>query len=178
MYLGYHRRVSPRSLLLSLACTLPCACAAKLPSPAPLCGTWSDGAGTTERWWIDGRDLHGEGIVRDHDGHETHEQLALIAGRRGHAYVARPGGATPVEFEPIDPMKLRYGPPPPAAVQSWMWANYNHDYPQEIRYVLLTDDRLHAEIIGPGDDEGRSLGRAHGWTLERVAACGEQEPQP
>lgn len=160
------------ALALVLACMLSGACASKLPSPEPLCGTWSDGAGMTERWWLDGDDLRGEG--KTPDGTET---LALIAGPRGHVYVAKPGDAEPTEFAPIDPSRARFGAQAPATAQVWVWANYEHDFPQEIHYVLGDDNHLTAKIAGPSDDPGEGNGRSMGWTLERTATCGE-EPSP
>ncbi len=157
--------------MLALACVLPCACASKLPNPEPLCGTWSDGAGMTERWWIDGDGLRGEGEVEGQT-----EALELLASRRGHIYVARPGGAPPTEFAPIDPARARFGVDAPATAQVWVWANYEHDFPQEIHYVLI-ENRLHAKIVGPADETGKNPGRGMTWTLERTAACGE-EKQP
>lgn len=158
--------------VLALACVLPCACASKIPDVAPLCGTWSDGD-MTERWWIDGDGLRGEGQTLDESGQvQSTELLELLASRRGHIYVARPGGGAATEFAPIDPDDTRFGRTAPTAVDVWVWANYEHDYPQEIHYALV-DDRLHAQILGPGDGPGQSLGRALDWTLERTAACSE-----
>lgn len=158
------------ALALALACVLSSACASKIPNPEPLCGTWSDGAGMTERWWIDGKDLRGKAQI---DGGT--ETLELIAGRRGHVYVAHPSGAPPTEFAPIDPATARYGTRAPALSTEWVWANYEHDFPQEIHYALGQDDRLQAVIAGPGEAPiGDHGGRMMGWTLERVAACGEE----
>ncbi len=158
------------ALALALTCVLAGACASKIPDPEPLCGTWSDGAGMTERWWLDGKDLRGEG--KTPDGSET---LELIASRGGHVYVARPGGAPPTEFAPIDPASARWGGRPPAQSIAWVWANYDHDFPQEIHYVLDVDGELHATIAGPGDEtSGDHGGRSMGWTLQRVAACSEE----
>jgi hypothetical protein len=179
VYLGYHPGMSRANYspsVLALACVLPCACASKMPDVAPLCGTWSDG-GVTERWWVEGDGLRGEGQTVDESGQvQSTELFELVSSRRGHVYVARPGGGTATEFAPIDPADSRFGRSTPAAATAWVWANHEHDYPQEIHYTLV-DDRLHAEIIGPGDGTGQSLGRAMGWTLERTATCSE-EPQP
>jgi hypothetical protein len=182
VYLGYHPGMSraihsssalAAARLLALACVLPCACASKFPDVAPLCGTWSDGS-MTEHWWIEGKGLRGEGQTLDDTGQvQSTELLELAASRRGHVYVARPGGQAPTEFAPIDPAESRFPRTAPAAAKTWVWANYEHDYPQEIHYTLV-DDHLHAEIIGPGDDTGQSLGRAMGWTLQRTAACSEE----
>jgi hypothetical protein len=175
VYLGYHPgmpRANRPSLVLLLACVLPAACASKLPSPEPLCGTWSDGANMTERWWLDGKDLRGQGEVEG-----STETLELVAGRRGHVYVARPNGVEPTEFAPIDPASARFGADAPAAAQVWVWANYEHDFPQEITYVLSDGNRLEAKIAGPSEAPGDHGGRSMGWTLERTAACGE-EPKP
>lgn len=161
-----------RSLLL--ACALPCACASKIPNVASLCGTWSDGTGTTERWWVDGDGMRGEGQTTDEAGAvQPPETLELVNSRPGHIYVARPSGAEPTEFAPIDPAQARYSLIPFPAADIWVWANYEHDFPQEIHYALV-GDHLHAKIVGPGDTE--NSGRSMGWTLERTAACGE-EPQ-
>jgi hypothetical protein len=179
VYLGYHPNMSRSHdmrlrLALALVCMLPCACASKLPNPEPLCGTWSDGA-VTERWWQDGDNLRGEGQAADEAGQvHTTEIFELVASRSGHIYVARPGGGAPTEFAPIDPADVRFDLNVPEGAQAWVWANYEHDYPQEIRYVLV-GNRLHTEIIGPGDDPGQSKGSAMGWTLERTAACGAEK---
>lgn len=137
-------------------------------SVAPLCGTWDDGHGTRERWWPDGDGLAGEGRVTGESGEATTEQLALVATEGGHAYVARPHGARATRFEPIDPRHGRYPVSgAPADVPVWLWADYDHDFPQEIRYALH-DDRLEVVLSGPGDD-----GPSHvAWTFERVEACG------
>jgi hypothetical protein len=182
VYLGYHpgmsRAIPSSSVLaaghaLALACVLPCACASKIPDVTLLCGTWSDG-GMTERWWIERDGLRGEGQTLDDSGQvQSTELLELVASRRGHVYVARPGGAAATEFAPIDPTKSRFPRDTPQTAKVWAWANYEHDFPQEIHYSLV-DDRLHAEIIGPGDDTGQSLGRAMGWTLDRTATCSEE----
>jgi hypothetical protein len=174
VYLGYHPGMSlANQTLLALACVLPCACASKIPDVAPLCGTWSDG-GVTERWWVEGDGLRGEGQTIDADGVvQSTELFELVASRRGHVYVARPGGGAATEFAPIDPAEARFERTAPATAEVWAWANYEHDFPQEIHYWLV-DGRLHTEIIGPGDDSGQSLGRAMGWTLERTAACNEE----
>jgi hypothetical protein len=167
VYLGYHPDMR-RSLLL--ACALPCACASKIPDVASLCGTWSDGAGVTERWWVDGEGLRGEGQTTSEAGEvQTTEILELVASRPGHIYVARPGGAEPTEFTPLDPTDARFSVNAPANADVWVWANYEHDFPQEIHYALI-DDHLHAKIVGPGETGEESMG----WTLERTAACGEQ----
>lgn len=178
MYLGYHLGMSRTShSLLALACVLACACAgacaSKIPDVAPLCGTWSD-ASVTERWWVEGDGLRGEGQTLDESGAvQSTEQFELVASKRGHVYVARPSGQAPTEFAPIDPADARFANNAPATAEVWVWANYEHDFPQEIHYMLI-DGRLHTEIIGPGDDTGQSLGRAMGWTLERTAACNEK----
>jgi hypothetical protein len=128
----------------------------------------------TERWWIERDGLRGEGQTLDDSGQvQSTELLELVASRRGHVYVARPGGAAATEFAPIDPTKSRFPRDTPQTAKVWAWANYEHDFPQEIHYSLV-DDRLHAEIIGPGDDTGQSLGRAMGWTLDRTATCSEE----
>ena len=163
---------SRRSLALVLACVLPAACASKLPDPKALCGTWSDGGGMTERWWLDGKDLEGRGEVEGNI-----ETLELVAGPHGHIYVARPGGAEPTEFSPIDPATARFGADAPASSTVWVWANYEHDFPQEITYVLSEGNRLQAKIAGPSDAPDGHGGQSMSWTLERTAACGE-EPNP
>jgi hypothetical protein len=169
VYLGYHPDM--RRFLL-LACALSCACASKIPDVASLCGTWSDGAGVTERWWIDAEGLRGEGQTTDEAGAvQSTEILELASSRLGHTYVARPNGAAPTEFAPLDPTDARFAVTAPAGADVWVWANYEHDFPQEIHYARV-GDQLHAEIVGPGDGENHSMG----WTLERTAACG-QEPR-
>jgi hypothetical protein len=187
VYLGYHPGMSranaprrlearakpPHALLLALAGALTCACASKIPDVAPLCGTWADGAGVTERWWVDGKGLRGEGQTADEAGEvHTTEVLELVHSRDGHIYVARPGGAAPTEFAPIDPALARFPLTAPATSDVWVWANYEHDFPQEIHYAVI-DNHLHAKIVGPGD-AGESSGQSMGWTLERTAACGEE----
>jgi hypothetical protein len=154
--------------------TLSCACAAsRPPSVEPLCGTWAEGEpGIYESWTRDGDDLRGEGGKVLDDGQLVHsEGLWLRAGRRGHVYVAQPGHVEPTEFRPIVPDRARFGVETPAAATVWVWANYDHDFPQEIHYALV-GDRLDVAIAGPEDGGGRSMG----WTLQRVAACGELGP--
>jgi hypothetical protein len=181
VYLGYHPGMSRtthsrHALALALGCVLP-ACASKIPSPEPLCGTWSDSDGRTERWWIDGGDLRGE--AKTPDGTET---LALIAGRRGHVYVAKPDDAEPTEFAPIDPARARlpwgaataarHGLPPPIA--RWVWVNYDHDFPQEIQYELSDYSHLSVVIANPSDAPGKHSWKL--WVLIRRGACGEEPP--
>lgn len=164
------------ALLLACVCVLgACASAraALIPNPKLLCGTWA-GEGMSERWWIEGRDLRGEGHSLDDAGEPTStERLVLRAGKRGHVYVAQPGEAAPTEFSPIDPEAARYVVQTPAAAHVWVWANYEHDFPQEIHYALI-GDRLEAVIAGADDAGGGGMG----WTLERVAACDEAESSP
>jgi hypothetical protein len=127
----------------------------------------------TERWWVDGDRLRGEGQTTDESGTvQSTEILELVESKRGHIYVARPGGGPATEFAPIDPTQARFATSAPATAKLWVWANYEHDFPQEIHYAVI-DDRLHAKIAGPGD-AGESSGRSMGWTLERTAACGEE----
>ena len=169
--------MAPRRRLLALTLALPLApwaCSATpFPSVASLCGTWRNDAGEVERWALDGPDLRGEAQFG-----ETRERLALVARARGrgggHVYVAQPGDAAPTEFAPIDPSASRHGGPAPASATRWSWANYDHDFPQEIHYTL-TGDRLEATIAGP--DRGGAGGRSAGWTYDRVAACNEDEPR-
>jgi hypothetical protein len=171
VYLGYHPGMRRRFLLL--ACALSCACASKIPDVASLCGTWSDGAGVTERWWVEGDNLRGEGLTKNEAGEvEATEILELVDSRPGHIYVARPNGAAPTEFAPLDPTDARFPVDAPANAEVWVWANYEHDFPQEIHYTRI-GDQLRAKIVGPGDT-GEDSGRAMGWTLERTAACGQE----
>jgi hypothetical protein len=155
--------MSPRLVVgLTLALT-GCATA---PDVTQLCGVWATGD-TREQWWIDGKDLRGEGrMLRDGVEVPT-EVLALRRTRDGHVYVAKPGDATPTEFAPIDPRAAKFAPEAPASAQHFVWANYEHDFPQEIHYVL-DGDRLAATISGPD--------RTNGWEFSRTAAC-TQEPQ-
>ncbi|PRQ06319.1 hypothetical protein [Enhygromyxa salina] len=152
---------------LRLALLLVCApvlgaCASMPPDAKLLCGTWQ-GEAMSERWWVDGRDLRGEGRTRDDAGeYQLIERLALRHHRRGHVYVAQPGEAEPTEFAPIDPSEARYPVQVPASAQVWVWANYEHDFPQEIHYTVL-GDRLETSIAGPG--------AGMGWKLERSRPC-------
>ncbi|NVB43772.1 hypothetical protein G6O69_38600 [Pseudenhygromyxa sp. WMMC2535] len=51
-----------------------------------------------------------------------------------------------------------------------MWANYEHDFPQEIHYALFADEgRLEAAIVGPGEGEAPSVMT---WSFTRSASCG------
>lgn len=141
---------------------------ATTPDVTQLCGSWASDE-MREHWWIDGRDLHGAGrMIRDGVEVQT-EALALRSSKSGHVYVATPGDATPTEFAPIDPSAAKYGPAQasPDAIR-FSWANYQHDFPQEIHY-LLDGDRLTAIVSGP---KGQS-----GWQFQRSAGCG-QEPPP
>jgi hypothetical protein len=122
-----------------------------------------------ERWWIDGRDLHGEGYVLDGAGEITlTERLQLRADKRGHVYVAQPGEATPTEFSPIDPSTARSPVRIPAAALVWSWANYDHDFPQEIHYVLV-GDKLDTTIAATHGNRGHGMA----WKLVRIAGCDE-----
>jgi hypothetical protein len=148
----------------TLALTTLSACASR-PDVKQLCGVWDTGD-LREHWWIDGKDLRGEShIVKDGVPMRA-EVLWLRHGKAGHVYVAQPGDASPTEFTPIDPSRAKYGPESVAAAQHFAWANYEHDFPQEIHYVLL-GDRLAATIGGPNG--------AQGWELERTAACTEAQ---
>jgi hypothetical protein len=163
--------MSPRRVLALLfgglllgACGPPRATAP--PNAKLLCGTWQ-GEGMSERWWVDGRDLRGEGRALNEAGElVVSERLVLRASKRGHVYVAKPGEAAPTEFSPIDPGVARYPIQVPASALVWVWANYEHDFPQEIHYAVI-GERLEASIHGPDDAGGRSMG----WALERVAGC-------
>lgn len=165
---GYHRvMVRLRGPICALTLLLT-ACDASGTSVSPdvrqLCGTWTSDAGASERWDIDGDNLVGQG----RSGEEV-EQLALLAGSQGHIYVAQPGRAAPTEFRPIDPSAARFSVDAPASARVWVWANYDHDFPQEIHYALLPDEgRLEAAIVGPG--EGGEA-RVMAWTFARTAGC-------
>ncbi len=151
----------PRALAALPLLLLGCATG---PDPRLLCGTWS-GETVREQWWLDGRDLRGEGrTIRD--GLETvHERLALRRSPGGHVYVATPSGAAPTEFAPIDPATARFGPVPDVDAPGLVhlaWANYAHDFPQEIHY-LVDGDTLMAIVSGPRQE--------YGWTFQRTAGC-------
>jgi hypothetical protein len=155
------------ALLRVFVMVLASGCASAAPLAA-LCGTWvSEPA--IERWWIDGRGLAGEGLVVG-DGVETRtEVLSLRRSRGGAIYVAEPDGQQTTEFRPIDPREARFGPgagPSDGELQRLSWANYAHDFPQEIHY-LIGPDRLVAIMSGPE--------RESGWTFTRSAAC---QPPP
>jgi hypothetical protein len=141
------------------------------PDVTSLCGTWA-GDDTRELWWIDGKGLRGEGRRLDDRGVEQpFERLALQRARGGHAYIAQPGDAPPTTFAPIDPRAAKFGPPnsDDEGEQAFAWANYEHDFPQEIHY-RVAGDRLQAMISGPA--------QAHGWAFERITACaGSERPQ-
>jgi hypothetical protein len=128
----------------------------------------------SERWWIDGRDLRGEGHALDDAGEITStERLLLRADKRGHVYVAQPGEATPTEFSPIDPSTARSPVRLPAAALVWSWANYDHDFPQEIHYVL-DGDTLVTMIAATDENRGHGMG----WKLTRTASCDDSPSQP
>jgi len=165
-----------RAVASSLALALVCACAgSRPPSVAPLCGTWTEPAPGTryESWSRAGQGLVGEGgdILATGELVAT-EQLQLRAERRGHVYLAQPGQAIPTKFSPIDPAQARFGTRAPATATHWSWANYDHDFPQEIHYVLLDNGRLQISIGGPKGSGGQGMG----WTFVRAAACAELEP--
>jgi hypothetical protein len=137
---------------------------ATTPDVTQLCGSWATDD-MREQWWIDGKDLRGEGrMVQDGVEVQT-EVLALRHGKAGHVYVAKPGDATPTEFAPIDPQAAKYGPGAQSDGQHFVWANYEHDFPQEIHYVLA-GDKLSAVITGPD--------RENGWQFQRTAACSKE----
>jgi hypothetical protein len=158
-------RMSPH---LAVGLALALTGCATIPDVNQLCGTWATND-TREQWWIDGEDLRGEGRML-RDGVEVpFERLALKNSRDGHVYVAMPGEASPTEFAPIDPQSAKYGPGEvDDGAQHFAWANYEHDFPQEIHYVLA-GDRLTATISGPG--------RENGWQFERAAPCSQEQPQ-
>jgi hypothetical protein len=153
------------SMLALPGCATGCATG---PDVRQLCGVWAfDDA--REQWWIDGGDLRGEGrMIRD--GVEVpFEILALRKQRGGHVYIAQPGDAAPTEFAPIDPRSAKFGPAEDnPEVLRFSWANYAHDFPQEIHY-LLAGDRLTAVVSGPD--------RESGWQFERTAGCTEAQPK-
>jgi hypothetical protein len=138
------------------------------PDVKQLCGLWAT-TDTREQWWIDGDGLRGEGRMLQDGVEVPTEILALRRSRGGHVYVAKPGDASPTEFAPIDPAAAKYGPAhdDPDA-EHFVWANYEHDFPQEIHYVL-SGDRLTATISGPG--------RENGWQFERAAPCTQEQPK-
>lgn len=140
--------------LASIAC-------ATGPDVEQLCGAWASGD-LHEYWWMTGNDLRGvKKQVRDGEEHltEVHE---LRRSRDGHIYVAHPGDAPRTEFAPIDPQAARFAPEVPAAGEHFAWANYAHEFPQEIHYVLV-GDRLAVTITGPG--------RTNGWEFQRTVGC-------
>ncbi|HLT39140.1 MAG TPA: hypothetical protein VK034_22805 [Enhygromyxa sp.] len=156
--------MSPR---LVVGITLALAGCGPRPDVRQLCGVWA-GAELSEHWSIDGRDLQGEGrMIRD--GVEiTTERLKLKKTRAGHVYVAMPSDVAPTEFAPIDPATAKFGPDRvPAATTRFSWANYQHDFPQEIHY-LVQGDRLTAIISGPD--------RESGFEFQRVTDCVQVAP--
>ncbi|NVB43766.1 hypothetical protein G6O69_38570 [Pseudenhygromyxa sp. WMMC2535] len=73
-------------------------------------------------------------------------------------------------FEPIDPSAARFSVDTPRGATIWVWANYEHDFPQEIHYALFADEgRLEAAIVGPGEGEAPSVMT---WSFTRSASCG------
>ena len=158
------RRLGPTcALALALA-----ACDVSGTSVSPdvrqLCGTWTSDAGASERWDIDGDNLVGQG----RSGEEV-EQLALLAESQGHIYVAQPGRAAPTQFRPIAASAARFAVDAPPGATVWVWANYDHDFPQEIHYALLANEgRLEAAIVGPGES---GEARVVTWTFARTAGC-------
>jgi len=159
----------PPARLCLLLLTLALASCGSSPDISALCGVWaSDDA--RELWWLDGDGLRGEGRTVQDGREQTFERLELRPAGRGHVYVAQPGDAPPTEFAPVDPRAAKFGPEqrePAAGVQHFVWANYAHDFPQEIHY-LLAGDRLTAIVGGPE--------REIGWTFERVGPCEPGRP--
>ncbi|NVB43338.1 hypothetical protein G6O69_36270 [Pseudenhygromyxa sp. WMMC2535] len=155
-------------LICTLTLTLA-ACGSPKASVRPdvdmLCGTWTSESGAHERWEIDGDNLVGQA----HNGEEL-EQLTLLAQGQGHVYIVQPGQAAPTQFEPIDPSAARFSVDTPRGATIWVWANYEHDFPQEIHYALFADEgRLEAAIVGPGEGEAPSVMT---WSFTRSASCG------
>ena len=159
------RVLGPFCLFALAACDVSGVSAASVdPGVRLLCGTWTSEAGSRERWELDGDNLVGQG----RHGDEI-EQLALLVGPQGHTYVAQPSRAAVTEFMPIDPNAARFSIQAPPGAQVWVWANYAHDFPQEIHYALLTNEgRLVATVVGPGDD---GQPRTVAWTFARTASC-------
>lgn len=161
-------RVARAGLLAAaLACASAAGCASGPPLTA-LCGTWQ-AEGAVERWWPTRDGLAGEGraVV---DGVEVPVEALSLRRTRTKlgaraVYRAEPVGQAPAEFAPIDPSAARFGP---KALWTdgvrWSWADYTHDFPQEIHY-RITDDRLDAVVSGPD--------RESGWTFTRTAACAD-----
>ena len=130
-----------------------------------LCGTWTADSGANERWEIDGDNLVGKAFNGQED-----EQIALLAGDHGHVYVVQPGGGAPTEFRPVDPSAARFTVSAPTGAEVWVWANYEHDFPQEIHYALFPNEgRLEATIVGPGEGGGEA--QQMSWTMMRTASC-------
>jgi hypothetical protein len=124
----------------------------------------------TERWWVDGDGLRGYSTDDNRDFY-MREILELVNSRRGHIYIARPGGNYETKFAPIDPARARFIVSKPENAEVWVWANYKHDYPQEIHYAVL-DNYLYATIVGPSENSAE--GHPLRWELRRIAECGEE----
>ena len=161
---GMLRRLGTLCALSSMFVACDGAGATVDPGMRPLCGTWTADSGANERWEIDGDNLIGKAF-----NGEEHEDIALLAGDQGHVYSVQPGGGPTTEFRPIDPSAARFSVQVPPGAKVWVWANYDHDFPQEIHYALLANEgRLEATIVGPGEG-GEAASMA--WTMTRTASC-------
>jgi hypothetical protein len=158
--LDYDTQVRP----LLVGSILALAGCATGPDVTVLCGVWAS-EDMRERWWIVDDGLAGEGRLVQGGDEIVTETLALRPTRGGHIYVAKPGDASPTPFAPIDPDKARFGPEPAELgpdVVRLSWANYEHDFPQEIHY-LVRGDRLTAIVSSPE--------RETGWEFQRSSPC-------
>lgn len=100
------------------------------------------------------------------------ERLALLTSGEQHLYVSQSSEAPAIAFQPTDPSLTQNQIELPESALAWAWTNYEHDFPQEVHYVVI-EDRLQTQFSASGEDGGWLMG----WTLERVGACGE-EPDP
>jgi hypothetical protein len=148
------------------------------PAITALCGSWQadngDGTLMVERWRVEGEGLRGEGRTTNEQGEVLFaEQLEILTGEDGALrYRAQPGEEPVTEFRAVDPSARRFAVELPDDAEAlWLFANYEHDFPQEISYALL-GDRLEIRIAGPKLDAPEELASA-AWSHTRTEACPE-----
>lgn len=195
----FHAR-APLPVALALALLAACASEpAATPSPSPeapadaatpeveaeadpaitaLCGSWQadngDGTLMVERWQIEGEGLRGAGRTTNAEGEVLFaEQLEILTDDDGTLrYRAQPGEEPATEFRAVDTDARRFAVELPADAEAqWLFANYEHDFPQEISYAL-SGDRLEIRIAGPKLDAPEEQASA-AWSHTRVEGCDE-----
>jgi len=103
-------------------------------------GGWvqkSGGAEIEERWIGPKGDLLAGVNITVARGRTSFEYLRIAKTPKGIAYIAQPGGKTPVEF-PLKEMSEK----------KVVFENLAHDFPQRILYELRADGTLHARVEG------------------------------